>query len=1484
MTSLSRQLSRLKVPQTSVQKEKKGGVSFLYDFLEAKSIDADTHFAIAVSGLQSLIELDLSIDRFNQTLFNESSKTFDRALQSREANEELDNEIELYLFSVVSKYFLLNSTHKTIEWLIYRYSIHQYNADSLLAATLPYHETRFFARLLQTCGKIRTETSEWFWLTSIQKSGSPLPKPTLITHCISDLKFLRFICDNLLKCRKVDPKNNSFLAFFVSTIINIIERKTNETIISIIIPIVIKGLKSKNDSFRRAGYCLCAHICSRMRLEPNVVNKFLRAVAKRFDPSMSDEIILTLEIVVRLQEVNDLPSNLVDSISNNALIECQQKFQIQSLICHILKHLIIDCTQISSNEKLMTLLNNLTLTPDLVNTVVESISKMAQTCKSRVPTDTFSKVLSLLEVRYPLVFDASLSKLDSLSSIAPFLNHFRYLLLDDSKIPLIYGITDSNESIRSEAIDYLVKNFDDLNKQKDKLVNNDIKTLLLNALAVKYAPNLIKIFGLKEKMFNIFSEEEMREICLKLLTECQLKESLIGEDECNSWHQLKNSILATYCSKHCVDSQSQLSLIYPYLMPLNERDLISLSIIIDSSLSKHNPIINSFRKKFKKIFEREESRSDVKSIVTMIATEMATFYVENRDLILEEVFIPIHQSLDHIKSCILSLITLDRVNQSSDFEVKQKSANIMINLIESMIKCHKMSKPKKLLQSFDDFINNCLKNLKKNRINISIINFALISMIETIDWTNETKPDSEWFWIKQCSDNYLYKLFYLIFNNSYDNNLSKSEAFRNLLISFINKLMTHLGYDFFAPLWSDSRNLLWQSRSLAVTSRLSKPMTYNSITGLSAVIALRSPLSSSRESAVKMINHLKDSKVGFEKLFKKCVINGEAIANDENVVSSVIFDCLSSTSYGDVLKDRFLSAFNADDCPEYFKSEIVLLLNKCHQLLADIIPKVENYLNSSPPDNQKMTTIQSVISFYKEPNVFANCQSKDDIVFKFFIKCLKTSFTRQKTISIISKPLFEGIQSKELKTILLNELLEIISEKTDKNVYKILKKLFGSGDLILSLLVSLVPIDDWPMNLDVDISEPESKKMCLSEPQFNIDSMDWKKFLLALEIIATKKHLSKVSNLVKILFSYLKKSFIIETKSSLEYLRQLLLNCLINSIKQEEQDLPFAQLESVIECLRESQHKETQKTALILISSVANKYKNEILDYVITIFTFIGTNLLHCDDQYSIQIVYQTMEAIIPILLTDANDSKDLVIDVFIDSLPDIPAHRRLNLLSKLLEMLGQSQHLAFILMKVIVRIFSKSKSEKEPFLNLMSALCTKCSIDIQIESINKLMDIFINDFTNDRRLLSITGQNFSENDRRLIAQSLTQIILSIVSSQDFIKTIQNTNWNQINDQLEAFLHRLIVLINKFNVTESESSHKDSSTYRRRIRNILNHILLQFNCLLPNEQLVALIKQLLANESLLIRRKALEMLNEKLERFRNDSLDVSPLDIIFLNY
>lgn len=97
------------------------------------------------SGLQELIKLSNLFIEFEDNLFAQSSMNLERSICDVKINKRLDNGIEKFL-TLLSPYFLLNTAHKALEWLIYRFHIHQYNKDQFILLILPYHETRIFAR------------------------------------------------------------------------------------------------------------------------------------------------------------------------------------------------------------------------------------------------------------------------------------------------------------------------------------------------------------------------------------------------------------------------------------------------------------------------------------------------------------------------------------------------------------------------------------------------------------------------------------------------------------------------------------------------------------------------------------------------------------------------------------------------------------------------------------------------------------------------------------------------------------------------------------------------------------------------------------------------------------------------------------------------------------------------------------------------------------------------------------------------------------------------------------------------------------------------------------------------------------------------------------------------------------------------------------------------------------------------------------------
>lgn len=59
-----------------------------------------------------------------------------------------------------------------------------------MACALPYHATLQFVRLAQTLKLPGT----WAWLGPMQRSGAPLPRPSLVQRCLTDAAVLQHVC------------------------------------------------------------------------------------------------------------------------------------------------------------------------------------------------------------------------------------------------------------------------------------------------------------------------------------------------------------------------------------------------------------------------------------------------------------------------------------------------------------------------------------------------------------------------------------------------------------------------------------------------------------------------------------------------------------------------------------------------------------------------------------------------------------------------------------------------------------------------------------------------------------------------------------------------------------------------------------------------------------------------------------------------------------------------------------------------------------------------------------------------------------------------------------------------------------------------------------------------------------------------------------------------------------------------------------------
>ncbi|ESO10876.1 hypothetical protein HELRODRAFT_72440, partial [Helobdella robusta] len=113
--SLKEQLQKLAVPQSRHHLESQKS-SLLFDSNEVASLDSEVVLELAISGLNALVALNKSFTKYEPLLFN---KSFDRMIQGKKVNKDLDNVIKQYLIEL-SPYFLTKPALKTLEWLVYK--------------------------------------------------------------------------------------------------------------------------------------------------------------------------------------------------------------------------------------------------------------------------------------------------------------------------------------------------------------------------------------------------------------------------------------------------------------------------------------------------------------------------------------------------------------------------------------------------------------------------------------------------------------------------------------------------------------------------------------------------------------------------------------------------------------------------------------------------------------------------------------------------------------------------------------------------------------------------------------------------------------------------------------------------------------------------------------------------------------------------------------------------------------------------------------------------------------------------------------------------------------------------------------------------------------------------------------------------------------------------------------------------------------------
>ncbi|XP_035910706.1 HEAT repeat-containing protein 1 [Anopheles stephensi] len=368
---------------------------------------------------------------------------------------------------------------------------------------------------------------------------------------------------------------------------------------------------------------------------------------------------------------------------------------------------------------------------------------------------------------------------------------------------------------------------------------------------------------------------------------------------------------------------------------------------------------------------------------------------------------------------------------------------------------------------------------------------------------------------------------------------------------------------------------------------------------------------------------------------------------------------------------------------------------------------------------------------------------------------------------------------------------------------------------------------------------------------------------------------------------------------------------------------PFAKassmfkVEQIVHCIRGTQNPQTHHHALLLLAHVARYVPDQVLHNMMEIFTFVGSSIVRQDDAYSFQIIAKIIETIIPTIAlggaaagsaTNHNALQQVIpiLKIFSDIILDVPEHRRILLYVKLLQTLGAEQYL-WVFLGVLIesdvmkggqraekRNAAKSRAEAELSLSELSKrmevallIASEFEPTVIVQTCTNLID-YLRDLPMEIEKRKADAEQIMEvdvvdstifnvkthNGRQLkhFKYSLVQFVAGLLSSVFVINKIAQLTEQETLGMKKYYQNLIVGILTYVNAVskmldklKEDSSDEKIPLYWRAMLNNCYDILESTISLLSADTLIIVVNGLLSHRFLMVRRKVIELLNNKLQ-------------------
>lgn len=504
-------------------------------------------------------------------------------------------------------------------------------------------------------------------------------------------------------------------------------------------------------------------------------------------------------------------------------------------------------------------------------------------------------------------------------------------------------------------------------------------------------------------------------------------------------------------------------------------------------------------------------------------------------------------------------------------------------------------------------------------------------------------------------------------------------------------------------------------------------------------------------------------------------------------------------------------------------------------------------------------------------------------------------------------PEFFAAMSNEAREVIFSALIDIATNGVQNDIR-------ASKNVLANIEVPAKMFDGMLMaaarhllGAPVAVGAQSTSKRARTKPTKAPVVVDLYELVTLLELIESKT-IAEDETLVKSLFEVLTamvNADLRDSPVSLEYINQLLMAALTHIIHHAEErgikvEESALRVDVVVQCIRITGNPQTHNQALLLMANIASMYPECVLHNIMPLFTFMGANVLRQDDNYSFQVIQQTMEKILPPLVVSSRKSNNddeaalvlevrPIIKVFVDALFHIPKHRRLRLFTILIHTLGEDEFLfaiiSLLLEKFTERLAKGARNDAESLTEFSLVICQQFAPKTQMKAILSLLNGLLalpnekpedDTMTEDTHLFNLAEHNNKQLRQyklatlNFIAQLLSskgylnKIMAQTNASEDFVQSMQPFYL----DCITAIL-KIVTYFTEYRdaYTVSEGANPSVSKFWRGILKVVYDVLDKVNALLSLDVFVNVIKELSNHADSSIRRKAMNIFNEKINSF-----------------